>query len=161
MFTLLVVELGYSYNTPTTETIETRPDGSTYTVLTNYVGEVILTDLEDSSSNHWYSYNEYGTSGYNDAQVILQAAPSAIIGYSYAPTFSVSLNTASGLFYEYVYGSSTTAPTTTDGSVAGGNVLGYEQCEELLHGSVWPALSSLMESSRSRLSLGEPVVPYV
>ena len=54
-------------------------------------------------------------------------------------TITPNLNSSSGLLCQYVYGSSTTAPTTTDGSVAGGDVAGYLQSEELLDGTSDPS----------------------
>ncbi len=122
--------LSDGYNNWDQKTIETRPDGSTYTVYTNYLGEIILTDLADTSSNHLYTYNEYGTSGYDDAQVILQAASSAVAGYTESGSLTVSLNASSGVLDQYVYYASTTATETTAGGVAG-----YLESESLLHGT--------------------------
>ncbi len=67
-------------NAWTRETIETRADGSTYTVYTNYLGETLLDDLYDPSDSahpHTYTYYEYDSCG----DVTLQASSSSITGY--------------------------------------------------------------------------------
>ena len=67
------------YNDWTTETTEARPDASTYKVYTNFLGEILVTDLADSSGNHWYAEQQYGDQGYNDADLVLSAMSSAIM----------------------------------------------------------------------------------
>jgi hypothetical protein len=52
----------YNLNVWTTKTVETRADGSTYTVYSNYLGQTILDDLYDPTNTaqpHTYTYYEY------------------------------------------------------------------------------------------------------
>ena len=105
------------YNNWQTETIETRPDLSTYTVFANYIGESIATDLKDSSNNHWYTYTLYGTNSYDAAQPVLEAQPSAVGSCTFDGTnLSVTLNPTSGVLDEYDYygpgGITEASPTT-------------------------------------------------
>ncbi len=60
-----------------TKTVETLPDGSTNTVYTNALGQVMLTARSDGTST-WVSYTKYDAAG----RVILTADPSAVTGYS-------------------------------------------------------------------------------
>ena len=78
-----------SSNTPgfqnwAVKTVVTNPDGSTDTVYSNFIAEVLLDDHYDPASlQHtieFYGYN-------NQAQLVLDAAPSAVTGYS--DTFAV------------------------------------------------------------------------
>ena len=63
-------------NTWDRKTVETRLDGSTYTVYTNYLGQAILTDLHDpASQSHTLTYNRYDA----DGRLILTAQPSAFV----------------------------------------------------------------------------------
>jgi RHS repeat-associated protein len=84
------------------KTVETRPDGATTTVYTNYLGQVILKDFQ-SGTKHWYEYSEYDTEG----RLIRKAMPSAVASYtqgsSSPQTLTVTLNTSSGLIYENEY----------------------------------------------------------
>ena len=105
------------YNNWQTETIETRPDLSTYTVFANYIGESIATDPKDSSNNHWYTYTLYGTNSYDAAQPVLEAQPSAVGSCTFDGTnLSVTLNPTSGVLDEYDYygpgGITEASPTT-------------------------------------------------
>ncbi len=121
----------YSYtasgNTPgmnswATKTTVTLPDGTSNIVYTNEANEVMLNVYEDASSNKWDNFYEYDTYG----SVILAAQPSAITGYddSYADLLHYSsgsyayLSSSSGLITTYIYGSSTTATSSTPGNVA-------------------------------------------
>ena len=62
-----------------TETQETRPDGSTLSVYTNVLGETLLSDLADpATDSHWVTYAQYGTQPFNYGLVVLAAGPSAI-----------------------------------------------------------------------------------
>jgi hypothetical protein len=112
------------YNIWSTKTVVTAPDGSTDTVYTNFAAEVLLDDHDDPASglhtDQVYQYNERG-------QMILQAAPSAVNGYSdsYADLLNNQngayqyLNNSSGLIARYDYSTRTTATETTAGGVAG------------------------------------------
>ncbi len=104
------------------KTVETLPDGTSNIVYTNEANEVMLNVYEDASSNKWDNFYEYDTYG----SVILAAQPSAITGYddSYADLLHYSsgsyayLSSSSGLITTYIYGSSTTATSSTPGNVA-------------------------------------------
>ena len=69
---------GGTTNTWSSETVESRPDGSSYSVFSNAIGEPLLTIFTDSSSDHWYTAYTYGTSGSTDGLVVEEAMPSAI-----------------------------------------------------------------------------------
>ena len=56
---------------------ELRPDGSTYTVYANLIGETMVGDLADTLGNHWVTVNEYN----DNWQRILITAPSAVESY--------------------------------------------------------------------------------
>lgn len=64
------------YNSWKTKTVETRPDGSTMTVYSNYAGQTMLAVL-GSADYQWCEYYRYDTNGF----LILKASPSAISGY--------------------------------------------------------------------------------
>jgi RHS repeat-associated protein len=100
-----------------TKTVVTNPDTSTDTVYTNAFAEVMLDDHYDPSSglhtDHFYEYNSQG-------QLTLDAAPSAITGYSdSSANLSPALNNTSGLITIYTYDTTTTATETQAGLVAG------------------------------------------
>jgi RHS repeat-associated protein len=106
-----------------TKTVVTNPDGSTDTVYTNYVMEVMLADHYDpAAARHWDSFYAYDAGG----RLTLAAAPSAVTGYSdsYADLLhNVSgnyqyLNNSSGLLARFDYYGATTATETTAGGVA-------------------------------------------
>ncbi len=116
------------YNLWKHKTTEHRPDGSDYTVYANFLGQVLLTDLEDGESNHWFTFREYGDDGYNDALLTKLAMPSAVAGYSEcaAGTFDMTFTNSgdSGLVYCYTYYSSGAA-----------GYLEYEQVQEGWNGT--------------------------
>ena len=98
--TFQYVDSGYTantdYNAWTRKTTETRPDGSQNVVYTNYIGQVLLKDLQ-SGGNHWTEFRQYDS----DAREISQALPSAVISYSEgtpAGTLNVNLPASTGLF---------------------------------------------------------------
>jgi RHS repeat-associated protein len=116
-----------SSNTPgfqnwAVKTVVTNPDGSSDTVYSNFIAEVLLDDHYDPASGlhtiEFYGYN-------NQAQLILDAAPSAVTGYS--DTFAdllhnqngsyQYLSNSSGLITRYDYYTTTTAGETTAGGV--------------------------------------------
>jgi hypothetical protein len=120
------------FNSWAMKTVVTAPDGSTDTVYTNFAGEVMLDDHHDPVSNQdWDSFYQYNSSG----QVILAAAPSAVLGYSdtYADLLnnlsSTYLSNTSGLIAHYDYYTSTTATDTT-----AGGVLNYQQDVQIQQG---------------------------
>ena len=65
------------YNTYERKVVETRPDGTTYTVYSNCLGQTLLTDEADGSGNHWYSFNKYDDRG----RLIEQYESAAVNGY--------------------------------------------------------------------------------
>ena len=107
------------YNNWERRTIETRPDGSTNTVYTNFLGQTLLTDLYDSlTGTHTIIYNRYD----NEGHLVLTAKPSAFVAVDgeyydesladlvdYASGNSPYLSDTAGLFEETVY-------YTSDGS---------------------------------------------
>lgn len=100
-------------------TILTRPDGSTVTVFTNHIGQVVLHELKESGGaktwNHYFQYNA-------DARSTLHAHPSAVYTWSLANTssdLSVTLKTSDGLIELTEYPTSTTATSTVPGDAKG------------------------------------------
>jgi YD repeat-containing protein len=101
------------YNGWERKTVETRLDGSTNTVYTNYLGQTLLTDLYDPQADtHTITYNRYD----NDGHLVLTAHPSAFVAVddmyydesladliSYASGNSPYLSDTAGLFEETVY----------------------------------------------------------
>jgi RHS repeat-associated protein len=112
------------YNSWRTKTVETRADGNTVTVYTNFVGQPILTVYKDTTTTQqWETYRQYDLQG----RTVLQALPSAVSGYDES---SADLLVNQGTGYQYLrdgqgvietatYGTSTTASPTTAGSVNG------------------------------------------
>ncbi len=84
------------------KTVETRPDGTTMTVYTNYLTQVILRDAQ-SGTQRWYEHNEYDTLG----QLIRKALPSAVASYTQGSTspqnLTVTFNTSEGVIYDQEY----------------------------------------------------------
>jgi hypothetical protein len=110
-------------NSWATRTVVTNPDGSTDTVYTNYVMEVMLDDHYDPSgglhTDHFYGYDY-------QSQLTLSAAPSAVTGYSDScadllhnqnGSYQYLTNT-SGLTARFDYYTTTTATETAAGGVA-------------------------------------------
>ncbi len=108
------------YNRWTRKTIEVRPDGSTNTVYTNFLGQVLLKDLQ-SSSDRWTEYRQYD----GNAHQVSLATPSSVISYSedYSDgTLSVTLQASSGLIRLTAYYTS-------------GDSVGYVQSKSVKQGS--------------------------
>ena len=115
-------------NAWTTKTVETRADGSTYTVYCNYLGQTILSDLADTAGNHTYAYNQYDSQGH----VVLAAPSSSISGYTddAGSDWHIQVTaTGAGPVERYTYYTTTTATETTAGGVKG-----YLQSTSLAHG---------------------------
>ena len=124
------------YNNWYRESIETRLDGSTNTVYTNFIGQTLLTDLCDSSGNQTVTYNRYDENG----RLIFVASPSAFVLddekyyddslpdlIDFGSGDSPYLNDDGGQFRIVTYYDSTTSnigETVNDVVVAGG-VKGY------------------------------------
>lgn len=64
------------YNHWKTKTVESRPDGSELTVYSNFAGQTMLSSLR-KGSDVWTEFFKYD----EDAQLVLQASPSAVSGY--------------------------------------------------------------------------------
>ena len=117
------------------KTVETLPDGNENIVYTNSAGQTMLAVYEDTTtSQQWDTYYQYNAAG----QVILQANPSAVTGFSEADgdlvgwsgSSATYLSSSSGLITNSTYGSSTTATSGTPG-----NVLGYLQETSIQQGT--------------------------
>ncbi|MBO0697189.1 MAG: RHS repeat protein [Zavarzinella sp.] len=66
------------YNSWRTKTVETRADGNTLTVYTNFAGQPILEVYKDATTGQeWPTYHRYDSVG----REILVAQPSAVSGY--------------------------------------------------------------------------------
>ena len=100
------------------ETVETRPDQSTYSVYTNFLGEVLLTDLYDPASGQdSYGYRQYGQYALdgNGPSLVEEAQPSAIDGAPKPDVYgnlNVTLYTGQGLIQTYDYYSTTAGEPT-------------------------------------------------
>ena len=87
------------YNNWQRLTVETRGDGSTITVFTNFLGQVLLRSIT-SGSDTWNDYQQYDDIG----RLALQATPAAVASYSYDDTsLSVTLNSTTGLIRVFTY----------------------------------------------------------
>jgi hypothetical protein len=123
------------------KTAVTNPDGSTNTVYSNYLAQVMLIDHDDPASGlhteQFYAYN-------SQAQVTLAAAPSAVTGYSDSYTNLLNgqvgsyqyLSNTSGLITHYDYYGATTATETAAGGVA--NYLEDVQIQQGQQGTLIP-----------------------
>ena len=60
------------------ETVETRPDGSQFAIYANYLGEPLLTDLQQGGQN-WITWNEYDDSG----RLLEAVEPSGVVPADY------------------------------------------------------------------------------
>ncbi|MGH7140444.1 MAG: hypothetical protein ACREHD_32315, partial [Pirellulales bacterium] len=87
------------YNNWKTKTVETRPDGSTNTVYSNYVNDVILKQLASGADTWTTAVN------YNDRADVAQFAyPSAVAGFDDAQIdLAIVYNATSGLIRLYDY----------------------------------------------------------
>ncbi|WP_202617510.1 DUF6531 domain-containing protein, partial [Roseimaritima sediminicola] len=110
------ITVGYSYftssNTDTynhwkTRAIETRPDGATRTVYSNYIGQPLLSELK-SGSDVWLQADSYDS----EAHRIQSAGPSAVASYDANDAdLNVQLNASSGLVRIRSYYATTNIPT--------------------------------------------------
>ena len=115
-----------AYNQWKTKTVETLPDGSSATIYTNFLGNVLLKEVT-SDTDQWIDALEYDANGY----LSRWAHRSAVASYTQGTkTLSVSLHGDRGLIEKYTYYGSTTATS----SVAGG-VEGYKQYDQIQEGS--------------------------
>ncbi|HEX7375606.1 MAG TPA: RHS repeat-associated core domain-containing protein [Pirellulales bacterium] len=82
-----------------TKTVETRPDGGTVTVYSNYVNDVILKQLANGG-DRWIEAVSFNAS----ADVAWYAHPSAVSGYDDTQNnLAIQYNATSGLFRLYTY----------------------------------------------------------
>ena len=109
---------GYTdgYNNWMTKAVETRPDGSTVTVYTNFFSQILLKDIAQGA-NHWISYRQYDSDGH----LIKHAYPSAVASYvdnggANQNQLQVTLHADSGVIRRYQYHTNT----------SGGAVDGYK-----------------------------------
>jgi RHS repeat-associated protein len=129
-----------TFNNWNRKTVETRLDGSTNTVYANHIGQAILTDLRDSSGNHWVTYNRYDS----DGRLVLTAEPSAFVPQSgeyydedladlidYADGDSPYLSDTAGLFRISTYYASTSEGIDED---TAGGVEGFGHQTAVAHG---------------------------
>ena len=97
------------YNNWKTKTVETKPDGSTNTVYTNYIGQVLISDLQDAADNSWIEHRRYDANG----RLVLHATPAAIDDYDdshydFSASGAVTLHASAGLIELTEYGDGTT-----------------------------------------------------
>lgn len=97
---------GQNYNVWQTKTVETRPlGGGTRTVYTNFLGQVMLSQLSDGTKN-WVDYYQYDSEG----RLILHASPAAVQSFNDAqPNLAVALKSA-GLVRLFAYYATDTSP---------------------------------------------------
>jgi RHS repeat-associated protein len=121
-----------SFNHWKRKTVETRPDGATVTVFTNYIGQAMLNQLQSGTSN-WIEYRRYDGAG----RLIEKANPSAVEGYDEsAADLNVTLQSNQGLIELTSYYSTT----------GGGAAKGYQESTSLKQGaSGTPVLQSRTE----------------
>ena len=100
------------YNNWDRKSVETQADGTTTTTYTNYIGQMLLSDVCDASGNHTLNYYRYDDGG----RLVLSADPSAFVEQSgqyydeslpdlvgFASGNSPYLSDTDGLFEETVY----------------------------------------------------------
>ena len=111
-----------------TRTTETLPDGDKNIYYTNSYGQPLLIVFEqtkdpltgDTTSLEWDTWYRYN----GDGEVVLMADPSAVTSFSESypdlvdyGTDSCLLSPDSGLLTQYIYGTSNTATSSSDGDV--------------------------------------------
>jgi RHS repeat-associated protein len=109
------------YNTWTTKTVETLPDGNQNIVYSNTLGKVMLAVFQ-SGSQSWANFFQYDSS----ARVVLVADPSAVTGYDETKPDLLNkvsgnyqyLSDSAGLVETVSYYASTTATDSTAGGAA-------------------------------------------
>jgi RHS repeat-associated protein len=111
-----------------TRTIETRPDGNTYTVYSNSAGAAMLTILKQTGTGRqWCEFYQFDTA----CRRTLHARPSAIASVTEPAgagnALVVTLKTNAGLVWNHAY-YTTTNPTT-------GAVAGYKEAQSVREGS--------------------------
>ncbi|MEP3896377.1 MAG: RHS repeat-associated core domain-containing protein [Rhodopirellula bahusiensis] len=120
------------YNNWSRKTTETRPDGSTETVYTNYIGQALLSVLA-SGSEQWLTASSYDSAG----RLVQVASPSAIVSYNQSSAdLGITLRSSEGLIKLRSYYAST----------GSGGAAGYLKSTSLKKGSGGtPVLQSELE----------------
>jgi len=105
--------------------VETRPDGATRTVYSNYLSQELLIDLADAGgTQHWIQFFQHNDRGL----VTLEAMPSAVEDYNdTAADLGVTLRADAGLLRIVDFYTSTTADETTPGGVLDQMAASYVQ----------------------------------
>ncbi|HUY92555.1 MAG TPA: hypothetical protein VMV10_27700 [Pirellulales bacterium] len=105
------------YNNGKIKTVETRPDGSTNTVYTNYVGQVLVKQLA-LGTDAWIEASHYDSS----ANVLQYAYPSAVASFDDTHNdLAIIYHSTSGLIRKYAY--------------YGASAPGYTQSESVQQGT--------------------------
>jgi len=153
------------YNHWKMKTIETRPDGSTNTVYTNYVGEVLLKQFAGAGQS-WIEYVQFD----GNANVARFCQPSAVAAFDDAQNdLGVTLRAASGLVRDYTYyagsnsssassGSSSSSSSSSAGGVA---APGYLAAESVRQGSGGTPVVLKQYQYASQASGGLTIYPCV
>jgi hypothetical protein len=118
------------YNNWKTKTVETKPDGSSNTVYTNYIGQVLISDLQDADDNSWIECRRYDANG----RMVLHATPAAIDEYDdsyydFSASGAVTLHASAGLIELTEYGDGTT-----------GHLAGYVRYQKIKQGGSGTAI---------------------
>ncbi|OYV85990.1 MAG: hypothetical protein B7Z73_12545 [Planctomycetia bacterium 21-64-5] len=123
-----------AYNNWKMKTVETRPDGSVNTVYTNYVGQVMLTQLTGGGSS-WTQYSLFD----GNAHVVKYCYPSSVASFNDGQNnLGVTLNASSGLIRTYTYyGSSSygSSSSSSSSSASAGAAPGYLASESVQEGT--------------------------
>jgi hypothetical protein len=80
------------FNLWRSQTIETRPDGSQRTSYSNFIGQCVLRQLHEGAQHEAFPWATYRIYDQRNGRLLLDAAPSALLGVS--PIFPGSLLTA-------------------------------------------------------------------
>ncbi|MCI0681759.1 MAG: FG-GAP-like repeat-containing protein, partial [Gemmataceae bacterium] len=118
-FTYANSSFANSHNNWARKTVETLPDGNQHIVYTNFAGQVMLKAFKDTTTDdEWITYFKYDTSG----RLIWTVNPSALTGYDDSQpdlVTSTHLRDSEGLIEIRTYSTTTTASSSTAGSVSG------------------------------------------
>lgn len=144
-------------NSWATQTTVTLPDGTQEIVFSNARGQVLLTDYR-SAGLSWLNYYRYDA----DGRLVLQANPSAVLGYdaNYADlVHEVAGNfqfvsDISGLVTTLTYGSTTTATASTPG-----DVVGYRSATALRQGELGTAVPQAVWQYVARSGADRTIYP--
>jgi RHS repeat-associated protein len=145
------------YNSWTVKTIESLPDGNENIVYTNYLGEVMLQVLHDTTTGQkWSSYYRYDDSG----RVIFRADPSAVTGYD--DQYADLVHEVTGN-YEYIRDTAglvstvTYYATTTATSTSAGGVKGYLSNTAIRQGELGTSVPQSHQTYYSHTAAGDTI----